>query len=92
MPFLSPLTVYKTNEEIGNTTSKIFHTNQGVKQGCILSLLHFNIFLTDFQQEIHETENEPALISQNEKLGWLHTMGRRHTSDVRISKQDSRIC
>ena len=57
--------------KLGNRITNTFMVNQGVKQGCILSPLLFNIFLSDLQKKIEKNENNPAKISINQTLGCL---------------------
>ena len=42
--------------KVGNKTTDVFEVNQGVKQGCILSPLLFNIFLSDIVPLFRKTE------------------------------------
>ena len=66
--------LYKEDQacvKLGSKITDSFHSNQGVKQGCILSPLLFNIFLSDLQRLVEISENKPALISQSEPLGCL---------------------
>ena len=57
--------------KIGGRITNSFTVNQGVKQGCILSPLLFNIFLSDLQPKLEVKENNPTEISPNEPLGCL---------------------
>ena len=45
--------------KIGIRITNTFVVNQGVKQGCILSTLLFNIFLSDLQPKLETTGNTP---------------------------------
>jgi hypothetical protein len=57
--------------KIGNTITESFETKQGVKQGCILSPILFNIFLSDFQNITEQKKCEPVHITENSPLGCL---------------------
>ena len=73
--FYDCLTHIYTNDsvciKIGNTITNSFVVNQGVKQGCILSPILFNIFLSDLQDIMEKTKCEPVQIAQNSPLGCL---------------------
>ena len=57
--------------KVGNKITESFQANRGAKQGCILSPLLFNIYLSDLQAKIEPPENAPAFISHDKQLGCL---------------------
>ena len=57
--------------KVTNGISHTFTVNQGVKQGCILSPLLFNIFMSDLQEKLEEEENDPTQIAPNEMCSCL---------------------
>ena len=51
--------IYKTDKscvKLGNQYTDSFEINQGVRQGCVLSPLLFNIFISDLVQKLDMTE------------------------------------
>ena len=56
---------------MGNQVSNFFSRTQGVKQGCILSPLLFNIFLSDFQKHVEKEGNEPLEIAPGDPMGCI---------------------
>ena len=75
--------------KIDNKTTECFQANRGVKQGCILSPLLFNIFLSDLQSQIEQPDNSPAFISQNKQLGclmWADDLLLLSQTDVGLNK------
>ena len=61
----------KACTKVGKSISNFFNMSQGVKQGCILSPLLFNIYLSDLQQNIEKEGNDPVEISPAETLGCI---------------------
>ena len=49
--------------KVGGKITEDFEINQGVKQGCILSPLLFNIFLADLPEALNNEKNSPIHIS-----------------------------
>ena len=58
----------KCQVKVGQTLSNVFDSNQGVRQGCILSPILFNIFISDLPEILDKDENEPAMIGNSTKL------------------------
>ena len=52
--------------KMSNGLTESFLANQGVKQGCILSPLLFNIFLADFSDYVSKPECHPVKVLQEE--------------------------
>ena len=52
--------------KIGDKITDKFEINQGVKQGCIISPLLFNIFLADLPKRLNENKNDPLYLNENE--------------------------
>ena len=57
--------------KVGKNITDIFQANQGVKQGCILSPLLFNIFLSDMVDRFNVEKCKPLEIGNSGKLGCL---------------------
>ena len=56
---------------LGTEITENFEIDQGVKQGCILSPLLFNIFLSDLSKSLDEGSSYPVGISENKTLNSL---------------------
>ena len=52
--------------KVHNRYTESFHINQGVRQGCILSPLLFNIFLADFAKELDSVET--SICAEKDKI------------------------
>ena len=57
--------------KMGKHITEFFDINQGVKQGCILSPLLFNIFMSDLQSQLEQEQCEPISIANNNHCGCL---------------------
>ena len=57
--------------KIENKITDSFRVNQGVKQGCVLSPLLFNIFLSDLPDKLVTPECRPAKFIHSKPLGCI---------------------
>ena len=96
--FYDCLTKIYTNDlacvKIGNTLTKTFTVNQGVKQGCILCPTLFNIFLSDLQNTTEQAKCDPVQIAENSTLGcliWADDLLLLSQSENGLKKYDLRV-
>ena len=68
---VSIYTQEKACVKIGDRITETFSTNQGVKQGCILSPTLFNIFLSDLQEITEHESCQPIDIKDEASRGCL---------------------
>ena len=61
----------KCKVKIGEYLSETFDVNQGVRQGCILSPLLFNIFISDLPELLDTPENMPAKIDNSKNISCI---------------------
>ena len=54
--------------QIGNKITDTFETNEGVKQGCILSPILFNIFLADLPKALQAGQTTPLYLDDNKPI------------------------
>ena len=57
--------------KIGGYITNLFEINLGVKQGCILSPILFNIFLADLTNTLDKESNTPVKISEEKQVSSL---------------------
>ena len=57
--------------KMGTHITEFFNINQGVKQGCILSPLLFNIFMSDLPSQLEQEQCKPIYLTNNSKCGCL---------------------
>ena len=61
----------KCKIKIGKILTEAIHNQTGVRQGCILSPLLFNIFLADLPAGLDFPDNYAPLISEGENLSCI---------------------
>ena len=57
--------------KVGDKITDLFRVNQGVKQGCVLSPLLFNIFLSDLPDMLLNPNCHPVKLTNSKSLGCI---------------------
>ena len=69
--------------KIGNRYSSPFKPNKGIRQGCVLSPLLFNIFLADLQKEL-DSCNDNVKLGETKELSCLLCADERGWSSEKV--------
>lgn len=73
--FFNVLKTMYTNDstciKVGDKVTNSFRVNQGVKQGCVLSPLLFNIFLSDFPETLLNLDCTPVRLTNANTIGCI---------------------
>ena len=85
----------KCQIKIGEFLSKPISSNQGVRQGCILSPILFNIFISDLPGILDKPENHSPYIDDSKKLGcilWADDLVLLSLEEKGLHKMISDLC
>ena len=85
----------KCKIKVGGMLSDTFDANQGVRQGCILSPLLFNIFISDLPEILSKEENNPAKIGPDETIScilWADDLVMISESKEGLTKMLQNLC
>jgi hypothetical protein len=76
----------------GNQVLDEFNLNIGLRQGCSLSPLLFNIFIDDILERLEETNTHPPVIRKRQVVGLLFADDLAVGATTKIGLQRAIIC
>ena len=81
--------------KVGNKVTDSFQVNQGVKQGCVLSPMLFNIFLADLPDIFLSPDCNPVKLTNSKNIGclaWADDLLLLSESDKGLQCMLSKLC